>query len=354
MGAVCSDAHASPIQGTLQNGLVSLTGGNGVDAAGEMQPVTAVPSDKISGGTGFGLSGDQMPGAKAAALTLAELVGGAVPGVTMQSGLQAAGQKSDGRNPLDKNSKALSGMADALKDAGAATSAKDMAANRADAANLRNMAAAAAADENLQRANIDADANKDADAMMLASKGAADTAAVKPFTDLGLGNLTPASQTLINAVKENSNWTKMLSAPTVHFSETLKPGGKMLQALSVTLNPVELGKLELNLRMSQGQVTIDVRTESDQAYRTLLVDQDALVNNLRSLGFKVDGITINGPQSDNAAQFQDPTQSNNQAMGEGFEGGASRGHDSHDDDAVLASIEGAKSDEEDRVSLNII
>ena len=146
----------------------------------------------------------------------------------------------------------------------------------------------------------------------------------------------------------------MLSAPTVNFSETMRPNGKVLQALSVTLNPVELGKLELNLRMQQGQVTIDVRTESDQAYRTLLVDQDALVNTLRSLGFKVDGININGPQSENSAQFQNPGQSDNKAMGEGASGEASRGNDSYSDEASVGTNDGAIVDEEDPASLNVI
>ena len=189
---------------------------------------------------------------------------------------------------------------------------------------------------------------------MVASKGGTDAGAVKSVNDLALGNLTSPSQTLVNAVKENSNWTKMLSAPTVNFSETMRPNGKVLQALSVTLNPVELGKLELNLRMQQGQVTIDVRTESDQAYRTLLVDQDALVNTLRSLGFKVDGININGPQSESSTQFQNPGQSENQAAGEGTNGSASSGNEAYSDEAHANTNEGAIVDEEDHASLNVI
>ncbi|MEP5180119.1 MAG: flagellar hook-length control protein FliK [Rhizobiaceae bacterium] len=189
---------------------------------------------------------------------------------------------------------------------------------------------------------------------LLAASRTGDTAGLKPVNDLSLGNLGQPSQTLISAVKENTNWSRMLSAPNVHFTETMKPNGKVLQALNVTLNPVELGKLELNLRMQQGQVTIEVRAESDQAYRALLVDQDALANNLRGLGFKVDAITINGPQSENGPQFQSSTQSEDGGASDTFESGSSDKDGQHADDSGYQSNDPANGDEEDTASLNII
>ena len=327
----------------LKSGLAALAGD--ADAAASTKPDVAsgqqVPgANTLVGGLQFGANGS--------AQTLAELAAGNVAGATAQAGV--AGIKLDGRNPLDKSSNSLQGLANALQEGGNIdAAAKDLL--RADLAGLR---AAAAADEKLQDAKLDSGAFKDNESLMLAGKGGADASAVKSVNELALGSLTSTSQTLVNAIKENSNWTKMLSAPTVNFSETMRPNGKVLQALSVTLNPVDLGKLELNLRMQQGQVTIDVRTESDQAYRTLLVDQDALVNTLRSLGFKVDGININGPQSENSTQFQNPGQSENQAAGEGASGEASRGHESGDGDSITHSSEGMTADEEDPASHNDI
>ena len=329
---------------TLQSGLGASTGlaGEALPAKNEIGLGQNVP------GVASVLPGEIQLGAKGGGLTVAELAVGSLPGVALQVG--AAGLKSDGRNPLDKSNNTLPGLANMLKEGGNIDAAtKELPRNE-----LNGLRVASAAEETMQRANSDPGTFKDGGSLLLAGKAGADTGAVKSVNELALGNLTSTSQTLVNAVKENSNWSKMLSAPTVNFTETMRPNGKMLQALSVTLDPVELGKLELNLRMQQGQVTIDVRTESDQAYRTLLVDQDALVNTLRSLGFKVDGININGPQSENSAQFQNPGQSDNKAMGEGASGEASRGNDSYSDEASVGTNDGAIVDEEDPASLNVI
>ena len=326
----------------LKSGLAALAG----DADGAASTKTDAASGQQVPGANTLVGGLQF-GTNGSAQTLAELAAGNVAGATAQAGI--AGIKQEGRHLLDKSNNALPGLAQALEAGGKVEAvAKDLP--RAELAGLR----AAAADEKLQDAKLDSGAFKDNESLMLAGKGGADASAVKSVNELALGSLTSTSQTLVNAIKENSNWTKMLSAPTVNFSETMRPNGKVLQTLSVTLNPVELGKLELNLRMQQGQVTIDVRTESDQAYRTLLVDQDALVNTLRSLGFKVDGININGPQSENSTQFQNPGQSENQAAGEGTSGEASRGHESGDGDSIAHSSEGMTADEEDPASHNVI
>ncbi len=181
-----------------------------------------------------------------------------------------------------------------------------------------------------------------------------DAAPVKPVNDLSLGTLGQPSQTLITAIKENTNWTRMLSAPSVQFTESVKPNGKVLQALNVTLNPVELGKLELSLRMHQGQVTIEVRTATDQAYRALLVDQDSLVNNLRNLGFKVDGITISGPQSENTSQFQSTAQSEyGGAAGKSETGTSQRDNRTAEDNSQPAK-DMTNVDEENTATHNII
>ncbi|MEM7290042.1 MAG: flagellar hook-length control protein FliK, partial [Pseudomonadota bacterium] len=343
MGVNGDDPNAVDIMRTLQNGVAALAGNAGDALSAKSESV----GDQQVPGAINGLTGALQFGAKGSAQSLAEMAA-SVAGVTAQAG--AVGPKSDGRNPLDKSGATLPGLATALKESGSLeAAAKELPRNE-----LAGMRMAAAADEDRQQAKLDADGFKDSDSLAVIGKGGTDANAVKSVNDLALGSLTSTSQTLVNAVKENSNWSKMLSAPTVNFSETMRPNGKMLQALSVTLNPAELGKLELNLRMQQGQVTIDVRTESDQAYRTLLVDQDALVNTLRSLGFKVDGINISGPQSENSTQFQNPGQSSNQAAGEGSSGETSRSHDSYAEEAVAGSSEGATVDEEDRVSRNVI
>ena len=158
------------------------------------------------------------------------------------------------------------------------------------------------------------------DSERLASSGRlGDSSVTKSTSEAVLNQLSQPSQTILTAFRENSNWSKLASSPTVQFTENVRPGGKIVQSLNVTLNPVELGRVELNMRLIQGQVTIDVKAETDQAYRALLVDQDVLTNNLRSLGFKVDAITVSGPQGDAGAQFQNMPNSEDRASNDGFE-----------------------------------
>ena len=209
---------------------------------------------------------------------------------------------------------------------------------------------------NQQRGSVEGqiDAIKPERDSLMPSGAKVDLASVKGVNDQSLTNLSQPAQTLISAVKENTNWSRMLSAPTVQFTESVKPNGKVLQALNVTLNPVELGKLELNLRMQQGQVTIEIRAESDQAYRALLVDQDALANTLRGLGFKVDGVTITGPQSDGGPQFQSSGQSNSENSAGKFEGETSRDNDRLTDEFGHQSTAETQSDEEDNSAITVI
>ena len=193
----------------------------------------------------------------------------------------------------------------------------------------------------------------DGDLSAIAGK-AAEAGVNKNSAESMLGHLSSASQSILSAVRENSNWNKMLSTPTVQFTEMVKPNGKMLQTLNVTLNPVELGRVDLNLRLNQGQVTIEVKAESEQAYRALLVDQDALANTLRGLGFKVDAITVNGPASENGPQFQNSGPSDDGNSASGYEAGnSSKGQDPYDG-ADATNTPMTVSDEEAAAAYDVI
>jgi len=116
--------------------------------------------------------------------------------------------------------------------------------------------------------------------------------------------LTTPGKTLVDAVRENSNWSKTMASASVSQAIATKPDGTVLQTLKVQLNPIDLGKIDLNLKIVQGTMQIDVRTETIEAYRNLSLDQNGLAETLRGMGLKVDALTISGPQQADSNNFQ--------------------------------------------------
>ncbi|ODT29573.1 MAG: hypothetical protein ABS35_08255 [Kaistia sp. SCN 65-12] len=65
--------------------------------------------------------------------------------------------------------------------------------------------------------------------------------------------------------------------------------------LKIELHPAELGMVTAHLRLSGGQLSIDLKPENQEAHRRLSADSDALVRSLQGLGFDVDRITVLQP-----------------------------------------------------------
>ena len=157
-------------------------------------------------------------------------------------------------------------------------------------------------------------------------------------------NLSPPGKTLIDAVRENSNWTRTLSSSAVTQTNISKPDGTVLQTLKVQLNPMDLGKIDLSLRLVQGKMQIDVRTETMDAYRSLSVDQAGLADTLRGLGLKVDSMTVSGPQqTDNTSAQQGFKEQADQRTKEGMLNNGEKQQDGQPDrDALGETISGAE------------
>ncbi len=107
--------------------------------------------------------------------------------------------------------------------------------------------------------------------------------------------LSKPYQSLFDAVRDKFH-PAQLSTPATVFSKSLvKPSGNVLQAITVQLTPIELGRIELHLRMDEGELIVQVNTETEVARTNLTRDHELIVSNLRSLGYKVDTIVINPP-----------------------------------------------------------
>jgi len=107
---------------------------------------------------------------------------------------------------------------------------------------------------------------KTVDKVLAAEKSALlETTPAPKIADQGgqpTGLLTMPGKTLLEAVRDNSNWAKSMTTSNVAHTAISKTDGTVLQSLKIQLNPVELGKIDLNLKLVQGQMQIDVRTQS--------------------------------------------------------------------------------------------
>ncbi len=78
------------------------------------------------------------------------------------------------------------------------------------------------------------------------------------------------------------------SLGAVHASAAHAPA----QSLKVQLHPAELGMVTATLRFAGGQLSIELRVDSQEAYQRLSGDSDALVGALRDLGYEVDRVAV--------------------------------------------------------------
>lgn len=113
----------------------------------------------------------------------------------------------------------------------------------------------------------------------------------------GVTLLSTSTQTLVDVIRENSSWTTHLTTPTAQSTSIVKADGGVLQSLKVQLNPIELGKVELHLRMVNGLMQVEVRPETEKTFLNLAMEQENLLSTLKGLGFKVDSVSIVSPTS---------------------------------------------------------
>lgn len=121
----------------------------------------------------------------------------------------------------------------------------------------------------------------------------------------------PASQTitsLANSIAMDGG-ARAAFAPSNGFPQwasTVAPSSHMLK---IELHPAELGMVTANLRLSGGQLSIELTPQNHEAHRRLSSDADSLVKSLHAMGFDVDKVTVLQPsiaapataRADNAA-----------------------------------------------------
>lgn len=95
-----------------------------------------------------------------------------------------------------------------------------------------------------------------------------------------------------------------------------------MRSLKLELHPAELGTVTVNLRTSGEHMSVELRVENHDAYERLSADSDAIVQSLRSLGYEIDGVSIQQPQ----AAAAPAARADQNAAGGGFSRDASSFH----------------------------
>ncbi len=99
---------------------------------------------------------------------------------------------------------------------------------------------------------------------------------------------------LAGAIASDGGVAPALSA-SAGLTQTAQPVAVASHLLKIELHPAELGVVTANLRLSGGQLSIELKPENQEAHRRLSADSEALVKSLQGLGFSVDKITILQP-----------------------------------------------------------
>lgn len=144
---------------------------------------------------------------------------------------------------------------------------------------------------------------------------------LQPVSASQASQLSPPAKSILTAIQENSNWSKQLSSPVLQTVTQVQNSGAVLQSLQVQLHPVELGSVNLKLRLVQGQMQVEVAVENDAAYKALVADQDGLMNTVRAMGFKVESLSISNGNGQSSLMGQDKSEN------DGAESGSSGGSD---------------------------
>jgi chemotaxis protein MotD len=116
--------------------------------------------------------------------------------------------------------------------------------------------------------------------------------------------------------------------------------------MKIELHPAELGIVVANLRMSGGQLSVELKPETAEAYRHLSSDSDTIAKSLKKLGLDVGSVTVLQPSvattpvtrtdagnqtpsmpGRDASQFQSGTSAGGGDNSGGQQSGRNRNHD---------------------------
>jgi chemotaxis protein MotD len=123
-------------------------------------------------------------------------------------------------------------------------------------------------------------------------RGPADFQVVETRKYLGVAVSQTAAAAVVSAVTENAGWNAMLRGAAATSATTLNAAKNASNSLKIQLSPAELGMVTATFRLSGGNLSIELKVETIEAYRQLSDDQSSILRALKGHGYDVEQVTI--------------------------------------------------------------
>lgn len=170
----------------------------------------------------------------------------------------------------------------------------------------------------------------------------------------GGARANPATGSLLSQLEQVEAVRELASTDRAGFISRLTQNGGSVQVLRLQLKPAELGTVTANMRMENGQMTVELVAEKDAAFRQLSKDISIMQTAMRSMGIVVDEIVVShgGSGSDGHQTADGQQRGTSESRGEsGF--GRRPGQQSNDGEITNETGRNTTNDGKDAASSGI-
>ncbi|WP_419909671.1 flagellar hook-length control protein FliK [Hoeflea sp.] len=149
-------------------------------------------------------------------------------------------------------------------------------------------------------------------------------ASVNPVTVIeakqfpGLSASQSSAAAIVSAVTGEPSWSAMVKGAEAISAQSLNQVQNTVNTLKIQLNPVELGTVDATLRLSGGQLVVELKVETIEAFRQLSDNQQIIVKALKNQGYTVEHMSVQppGPERGVTQQSVAPSQGGSPASGD--------------------------------------
>ncbi|MCM2291377.1 flagellar hook-length control protein FliK [Allorhizobium sp. BGMRC 0089] len=117
------------------------------------------------------------------------------------------------------------------------------------------------------------------------------------------------------AMTGNSEWVSAMRSHAASASDDSQSSlaDRTMNSLQIKMTPDNLGTVTANLKLTNGELSVNLVVDNSAAYRKLHDDQNSLVSSLKAQGFAVDHVSITMTSSDQSGSNANQNNGQNQS-----------------------------------------
>lgn len=142
---------------------------------------------------------------------------------------------------------------------------------------------------------------------------------------LGVATGQTAVAAVVHAVTENPEWNAMLRETAATSATLLNAAKNGSNSLKIQLSPAELGVVTATFRLTGGQLSVELKVETIEAYRQLSDDNGDIVKALKGHGYDIDHVSVQHVSNDRANVAPGQNQLAGSSSGSSAQGGLADG-----------------------------